>query len=327
MENLNEPLVSIGIPTYNRPKTLYKTLESITKQTYQNIEIIVSDNCSPDNETETVVRDFMKTDDRIHFYRQSSNIGMFNNFKFVLQVSKGDYFCWAADDDSRSYDFIEACVNKFNEMQDLAKTSNLILVNSYSELIDPVTENLIAVDKGCTTIGFSAEQRYRRYIDSIFKEQAWVGDLIYGLIKRDAADKAMLTQPNILGWDHIFLANLALQGEFYTIPKSMMRSSPGGISTTDDDKMARSQLIEGSFSHKKRGWVRELYLQRCIRDAEQVSSFRKMILSAWSYNHYMKTRGMNNIARSFFPEGYETLKILFGPNQFLHPNQISKEEK
>ena len=121
MENLNEPLVSIGIPTYNRPKTLYKTLESITKQTYQNIEIIVSDNCSPDNETETVVRDFMKSDDRIHFYRQSSNIGMFNNFKFVLQVSKGDYFCWAADDDSRSYDFIEACVNKFNEMQDSCK--------------------------------------------------------------------------------------------------------------------------------------------------------------------------------------------------------------
>lgn len=46
MENEHNPLVSIGIPTYNRPQRLRKTLAGITCQTYSNLEIIVSNNCS-----------------------------------------------------------------------------------------------------------------------------------------------------------------------------------------------------------------------------------------------------------------------------------------
>ncbi|MBD0261856.1 MAG: glycosyltransferase family 2 protein, partial [Tolypothrix sp. Co-bin9] len=42
-------LVSVIIPTYNRPKYLKQAIESAIKQTYKNIEIIVSDDCSPEN--------------------------------------------------------------------------------------------------------------------------------------------------------------------------------------------------------------------------------------------------------------------------------------
>ena len=313
-----EPLVSIGIPTYNRPNTLQKTLHSITQQTYKNIEIIVSDNCSPDSETEAVVQEFIAKDSRVRYYRQPYNLGMFFNFRFAFQASRGDYFTWAADDDDRTPNFIEACINTFRKAGD---SSNLILVNSFSELIDPVLGTVIAVDKGCTTEGLPADIRYRRYIDSIFKEQARVGDLIYGVIKRSAVEKAFTTQPNILGWDHIFLANLALQGAFHTIPEPMMHSSPGGMSTTDDARMARIQLIEGSFSQKKRGWVRELYLQRAIRDADQLSWSQKAALSFWSYNHYLNHRGLKNFLRSLAPEIYETFKISFGANRKDHLGQ------
>lgn len=315
------PLLSIGIPTYNRPQSLYKTVQSFTKQTYQNIEIIVSDNCSPTQETEEAVRELMANDSRIRFYRQRSNVGLFYNFKFAFDVSRGEYFGWAADDDGRSPDYLKACMNKFRKLQEEQETSNLVLVNSFSELIDPVTDKVIAVDRGCTTVGMPPSKRYRRYIDSIFKEQAWVGDLIYGVIKRDAAAKAMSVQPNILGWDHIFLANLALQGEFYTIPEPMMRSSPGGVSTNDVKRLAQIQLIEGSLSQKKRGWVRELYLQRTIRQSEQVSAMQKMFLSSWSYNHYMSRRGFKNILRGISPEIYETFKILFGSDRPSHMGQ------
>jgi glycosyltransferase involved in cell wall biosynthesis len=54
----NEPLVSVGIPCYNRPEGLKRTLECITGQTYKNLEIIVSDNCSPDPEVERVGREY-----------------------------------------------------------------------------------------------------------------------------------------------------------------------------------------------------------------------------------------------------------------------------
>jgi glycosyltransferase involved in cell wall biosynthesis len=42
-------LVSVIIPTYNRPKYLKQAIESAVKQTYKNIEIIVSDDCSPES--------------------------------------------------------------------------------------------------------------------------------------------------------------------------------------------------------------------------------------------------------------------------------------
>jgi len=39
-----QPLVTVGVPTYNRPKGLKRALNSLVNQTYQNLEIIVSDN-------------------------------------------------------------------------------------------------------------------------------------------------------------------------------------------------------------------------------------------------------------------------------------------
>jgi glycosyltransferase involved in cell wall biosynthesis len=93
------PLVSVGIPTYNRSEGLRRTLECITGQTYQNLEIIVSDNCSPGPDTEKIIREFMARDPRIHFFRQEENKGMNFNFKFVLEKASGEYFMWVADDD------------------------------------------------------------------------------------------------------------------------------------------------------------------------------------------------------------------------------------
>ena len=96
---IHGPLVSVGIPTYNRPEGLRRTLEYITGQTYKNLEIIVSDNCSPGLETEAVVKEFITKDSRIQYYRQDENIGSSSNFKFVLEKAAGEFFMWAADDD------------------------------------------------------------------------------------------------------------------------------------------------------------------------------------------------------------------------------------
>lgn len=104
---MEQPLVTIGIPTYNRPMGLKKTLIAITNQTYNNIEIIVSDNGSSSNETETIVLEFIAQDKRIKYFKQSENKGIFFNWQFVLEQAKGDYFMWAADDDEwKGTDFL-----------------------------------------------------------------------------------------------------------------------------------------------------------------------------------------------------------------------------
>jgi len=103
---LNSPLVSIGIPLYNSERTLRNALESLLKQSYKNIEFIISDNNSTDL-TASICREYQSIDQRIVFHQQSSNIGPTENFNFVLKSSKGDFFMWAAGDDIRSLDFVE----------------------------------------------------------------------------------------------------------------------------------------------------------------------------------------------------------------------------
>ena len=92
-----QPLVNVGIPTYNRPEGLRRTLECITNQTYKNLEIIVSDNCSSDTEVQKVAEEFVNKDNSIQYFRQEENKGAGFNLKFVLKEATGEYFMWAAD--------------------------------------------------------------------------------------------------------------------------------------------------------------------------------------------------------------------------------------
>lgn len=106
----NQPLVSVGIPTYNRPEGLRRTLECVTNQSYANLEIIVSDNCSQGKDTQDVVKEFTDKDPRVKYYRQDKNEGGAFNFKFVLEKAVGKYFAWIADDDEWDAFFVEKCL-------------------------------------------------------------------------------------------------------------------------------------------------------------------------------------------------------------------------
>jgi glycosyltransferase involved in cell wall biosynthesis len=105
-----QPLVSVGIPTFNRPDGLRRTLLLICGQTYSNLEILVSDNASPGLRTEEVVREFASVDKRIRYFRQPTNIGAIANFRFVLAKASGEHFMWAADDDEWDARFVETCL-------------------------------------------------------------------------------------------------------------------------------------------------------------------------------------------------------------------------
>lgn len=104
------PLVSVGIPTYNRPEGLRRTLECIRNQSYRNLEIIISDNCSETVETRAVALAHTQADSRVRYHRQERNIGLEANFKFLLEQAKGEFFFWAADDDEWTPDFVDVCM-------------------------------------------------------------------------------------------------------------------------------------------------------------------------------------------------------------------------
>lgn len=107
---MTEPLVTVAIPTFNRPEGLRRTLRSIAAQTWKNIEIIVSDNASTDPSVRAVICDAVATDTRIRAKRHHSNIGAIANFGSLLEEGVGEFFMWAADDDRWEPVFIERCM-------------------------------------------------------------------------------------------------------------------------------------------------------------------------------------------------------------------------
>ncbi len=109
------PLVTVGIPTYNRPDGLRRTLECIRGQTYPNLEILISDNCSTTPETRAVALAHQQADPRVKYHRQDTNIGLEANFKYLLEQAKGEYYFWAADDDEWTPDFVSVCMAKIGD--------------------------------------------------------------------------------------------------------------------------------------------------------------------------------------------------------------------
>ena len=106
-QEYQQPLVSIIIPTYNRPEYLKQAIASAIKQTYQNIEIIVSDNCSSQN-IQAIAASF--GDSRIKFWRHQRNVGMLANQQHGFKMAQGKYVASLHDDDIWNEDFLAKLV-------------------------------------------------------------------------------------------------------------------------------------------------------------------------------------------------------------------------
>ena len=198
------PLVSIGIPTYNRLEGLKKVLDCIVCQTYKNIEVIVSDNASPGNAIGDFVLEYCKKDSRIKFTRQNVNIGAIANFIFVMDQAQGKYFMWAADDDEFSPITIEQSVYGFlqNDAVVLSSLNCNIIDLSKGTVIQP----LIIPH----TVSYENKIKFRKVIDYMFNE---INVYFYSLIKLDALKKCNSYKAKIFGADVFLLLELLEYGD------------------------------------------------------------------------------------------------------------------
>jgi glycosyltransferase involved in cell wall biosynthesis len=135
MKGADKPKVSLGMPVYNGEPYITEAIESVLNQTYQDFELIVSDNCSTDNTSE-IIRKI--NDSRIRYYRNEENIGVVPNFNRTVELSRGQYFClWAHDD-------VMLPTNLEQKVTILDRHQQVGFVHSDVELID---SNGTAIDK------------------------------------------------------------------------------------------------------------------------------------------------------------------------------------
>ena len=91
-------LVSVNITSYRRPDLLKLCLNSVLEQSYEDMEIIVLDDCSGD-ETEEVVKGYMSRDERVRYIGHETNQGNAYARNTALRNCRGKYIAFMDDDD------------------------------------------------------------------------------------------------------------------------------------------------------------------------------------------------------------------------------------
>jgi glycosyltransferase involved in cell wall biosynthesis len=199
------PIVSIGMPVFNGEKTLRMALDSLLSQTYSNFERIISDNCSTDS-TACICREYAEKDNRIRYFRQTSNVGGTENFKFVLEQSTAFYFMWAGSDDTRSLDFLEINYKFLEENADyVASTSPSGFENWNS-------------DRSLVTFAMDGNV-YGRYVQ-FFKNSFLSHGFLYSLFRTNALRESeyfdeIFPGSDWLGFDWTIILCLAGKGRMH----------------------------------------------------------------------------------------------------------------
>ena len=106
------PLVSIIIPVFNGSNYLGSAIESVIKQTYQNIEIIVvNDGSNDNNATRNKANEFRN---KIQYY-EKDNGGVSTALNFGLEKMTGEYFIWLSHDDILNINFVKKTIEIFSK--------------------------------------------------------------------------------------------------------------------------------------------------------------------------------------------------------------------
>lgn len=250
-------LVSIGIAVYNGGTNLELLLDSIVNQSYQNLEIIISDNVSTDG-TQKICQGYIEADDRIRYVLNGSNIGAVANFNRVVQLASGKYFMWAAADDIFHLDYIEQCVSE------LENNDELVLVGSSTSQFVGNQESSLFVDRGVTLMDDDAASRFLRYRETLL-EPTHIGMIFYGLHRKHQLDKVLPLQ-EIIGSDHLHVAAIALRGKVKTIDSVLAWKRFGGASRSYKEIMATfnkgtKRVVKIPFLKREAGFQKQIKIQ------------------------------------------------------------------
>ena len=249
-EQNKKPLISIGLPVFNGANKVASAIEGILAQSYQNFELIISDNCSTD-ETPKICERYAAKDQRVKYIRQPENIGATKNFQFVLEQARGEYFFWNAGDDKRSADFIEVNVAFLEANPEYcASTSKSRDEGGY-------------FDQYWMGDGSLDHETYEGKILAYFK--GWHRNAIfYSIYRREIiANNPMVFGLNFLGHDWAIVMQAASQGHFKRLEQGEAIFGTGGISASIHLlRNLRKRRIEYFFPH----WELSVYLMKISKN-------------------------------------------------------------
>ncbi len=181
------PLVSVIIPTFERPHYFKLALESVLNQTYLNLDIMITDNSNND-ETELLMQPYLEKDKRIKYYHHR-DFDRGDNWQFARNYNnpKADYVNWLMDDDLFLPRKIELMVDCYRKNPDVSLVfSNRLVIDSEGEIIK---QNLLSKEN----FKMSGDEAGRQ----LFFHDNFIGEPTTVLIKKE------YLRDNDLGWTEV----------------------------------------------------------------------------------------------------------------------------
>lgn len=197
--------VSLGVPVYNGARFLATSLESLVAQTFDDLEIFISDNGSTD-ETPEIARDFATRDARVAYFRSDANRGASWNYRNVVERTSGEYFKWATHDDLLAPTYLERCVEALD-----SASPDVALVYPRTLIID---EDGAVVREYEDRLDIRASTPHERLADLV--RHIVMSNASFGLIRRSTLERTRLldTFPSA---DYVMMFELAILGQFWEL--------------------------------------------------------------------------------------------------------------
>ena len=228
-----EPKVSVGVPVFNGEEYLRRRLDSILGQTFTDYEIIISDNASTDM-TNKICKEYLNKDKRIRYVRQNTNIGFPNNFNFLINEARGEYYIAAAHDDLWEPTFLEKNVKVLDTQKNIVGSISQVDFFGYEKQpkINPYIASLKKMVRKqdseplynhVLSVSGNYEDKVNKYLR--FNQ----GSFVYGLFRKDKLQKRPIQR--VASWDLVVILNVLKEGNLYVIDEVLMHKFVGGLSS------------------------------------------------------------------------------------------------
>ena len=234
------PRVSIGMPIFNGLPFLAEALDSLVRQTFEDLELIISDNASADGSSE-LCRSYAERDGRIRYYRNPENVGFVRNQNRVIELAVGRYFLLAHSDDIRDERYLEKTVAV------LDAEPEIVVCYSLTRDIDAEGHPLPRVDPPMRWDSLDSLARFR---DVIRMDHFCEPD--FGLTRLDVLRRTPL-HGAYADSDRVLLAELLLYGRFHQVKEWLFfrRAHSGQSTAAYTNRRARTLF----FAPEKRGKI------------------------------------------------------------------------
>lgn len=299
--------IDVLMATYNGEKYLKEQIDSILNQTYKNIQIIISDDCSTDS-TREILKQY-EQNEKIKIYYQEKNLGYIKNFEFLLRNVENDIYMLSDQDDVWKEQKIEKSVEKL-------KNENLDLVFGDLEVVD---ENLNTL-YGSFNKFMKLDRKIEKYIDS-YKLQ-YLYNCITGctIISRKKLIDKILPLPNnskYMVHDYWMGLIVALNGKIGYIKETYIKYRQHGNNQVGIEKKSHKfkelEQVRNLFIEVKLG-IFTAYVQNEDKFPEKLKKQNKKALEY--YQMLKNKKNFNFRGWSIFYKLYKTETFMYFVENF-----------